>query len=379
MPSGSGLIRYAGERGVVWRIKYRDATGRQVMETVGAERDGVTKKNAEAELRERLVRVERKRYVKPAPLTFEGFAERWFAEGESRRQWKTSTVREYRSVRRRLVANLGNIPIATIRPSHVAAFVSEGSRTLGAATVSRDLSVLHAIFETARLEEVVDSNPAARAERPKLPRQRWRILEPAEVAAVARAFVDEQARVVFLTLILTGLRRSELQALRWRDVDLIDDVLRVRDSKSEEGIRSIALSSGLVEQLWQRRRTSQFQADDDRVFCHPERGTVYRADVFRHALRAALAAAGVEAKLRPFHDLRHASLTNGAAAGENPVALMARAGHRSMRTTERYVHLAGIVFRDEASALERRLFGTADVSTDASTAMRKTSRSRGVS
>jgi hypothetical protein len=48
MPSGSGLIRYAGERGVVWRIKYRDATGRQVMETVGAERDGVTKPGSTA-------------------------------------------------------------------------------------------------------------------------------------------------------------------------------------------------------------------------------------------------------------------------------------------------------------------------------------------
>jgi integrase len=61
--------------------------------------------------------------------------------------------------------------------------------------------------------------------------------------------------------------------------------------------------------------------------------------------------------LRPFHDLRHASLTNGAAAGEPPIALMARAGHRSMRTTNTYLHLAGVVFRDEAEALERRMLG----------------------
>jgi hypothetical protein len=45
-------------------------------------------------------------------------------------------------------------------------------------------------------------------------------------------------------------------------------------------------------------------------------------------------------RVRPFHDLRHASLTNGAAAGEAPIALMARAGHRSMRTTQTYLHLA---------------------------------------
>jgi hypothetical protein len=36
---------------------------------------------------------------------------------------------------------------------------------------------------------------------------------------------------------------------------------------------------------------------------------------------------------------------------------MAKAGHSSMGTTKRYLHLAGVVFRDEAEALERRLFG----------------------
>ena len=60
MPRGAATIRYAGKRGVVWRLKYVDADGKQVMETLGAERDGVTRKHAEAELRERLVRVEKK-------------------------------------------------------------------------------------------------------------------------------------------------------------------------------------------------------------------------------------------------------------------------------------------------------------------------------
>src|SRR5262245_33293753 len=75
------------------------------------------------------------------------------------------------------------------------------------------------------------------------------------------------------------------------------------------------------------------------------------------ALTAALAAAGVEGNLRSFHDLRHASLTNGAAAGESPIALMTRAGHANMSTTKQYLHLAGTVFRDEAARLEQRLLG----------------------
>jgi integrase len=150
---------------------------------------------------------------------------------------------------------------------------------------------------------------------------------------------------------------ARLQGLRWRDVDLLDGVLRVRQSKSEAGERSIALSATLRDVLSDRYRRTAYKGDGDRVFCHPDRGSVYRAEQFREALRAALTAAGVEADLRPFHDLRHASLTNGAAAGESPIALMTRAGHTNMATTKRYLHLAGTVFREEAERLEERLLG----------------------
>jgi hypothetical protein len=92
MPRGAAVLRYEGARGVVWRVKYADANGRQVMETVGAERDGVTRKEAEAELRERLVRVECKGYRGPQPVGFRDYAEGWFQENEKRRQWKPATV-----------------------------------------------------------------------------------------------------------------------------------------------------------------------------------------------------------------------------------------------------------------------------------------------
>jgi hypothetical protein len=82
MPRGSAVIRYDGKRGTVWRIKYRDATGRQIKETLGPEGDGWTRQKSDAELRERLVRVEGRNYRRPAPLTFGEYAERWFTEGE---------------------------------------------------------------------------------------------------------------------------------------------------------------------------------------------------------------------------------------------------------------------------------------------------------
>jgi len=369
MPRGAAVTPYHGKRGTTWRIKYADADGRQVMETLGREPEW-NRKKAEAELRERLVRVERRAYRRPKPITFGEYATAWFAEGSVRRRWKSSTVMQYRSVERRLVEHFGHIPLGAVRPRHVAEYVAAMSGTSGASIVGRDIDLLHAIFKSAVKEELIDSNPASGAERPKLPRNTWRILEPVEVARVAKEFgEDEQARVVFLTLVLTGVRRSELQALRWADVDLVESVLRVRDSKSEDGIRSIALSRTLAEELWQHRRRSHFQGEDERVFCHPERGTVYRAETFVEALTSALAAAGVEGRVRAFHDLRHTAITNDAAAGANPTALMTKAGHSDMKTTRTYLHLAGVVFREEAERLEARLLGTAELSTPLSTRM----------
>jgi integrase len=80
--------------------------------------------------------------------------------------------------------------------------------------------------------------------------------------------------------------------------------------------------------------------------------------------RKALAAAGITDYVRPFHDARHAALTNLAAAGVSPMAIMGIAGHRSMATTRQYVHLAGVVFRDEAALLEQRLLGVQDLGTN---------------
>ena len=81
------------------------------------------------------------------------------------------------------------------------------------------------------------------------------------------------------------------------------------------------------------------------------------AGLVRQGAPGGVEEAGIDEYVRPFHDLRHSSLTNEAAAGSNPIALMTKAGHSSMATTRIYLHLAGQVFRAEADALEQRLFG----------------------
>ena len=88
-----------------------------------------------------------------------------------------------------------------------------------------------------------------------------------------------------------------------------------------------------------------------------EWGSTYRAEAFKEAFDAALKTAGVEKRPRPFHDLRHTAITTDALAGSSPIAVMTKAGHANMGTTKRYLHLAGSVFREKATAHEKLLLG----------------------
>lgn len=247
-------------------------------------------------------------------------------------------------------------------------------------TLNRQLNLLHELLEGAIRQQLIRSNPVKSVERPREPRRRWAILSPAEVALVERSFRElieeaageerawrERARVVFVTLLWTGLRRGELLGLRWRDVDLADPagpILRVRSTwvrgakdtpKSEAGERTIALGSDTADELFLHRGRSRFKGDDERVFGHPTKGSVLDHKRYAETLKLALAKAKIERPMRPFHDARHSSITNAAAAGTAPEALMARAGHSDIATTQIYVDLGGERFREEAELLERRL------------------------
>jgi integrase len=366
MPRGSGVIAYHGKKGTVWRIKYADAEGKQVQETVGAERDGVTRKQAEAELRERLVRVERKGYRRPKPLTFSEWSATWLDEGARKRAWRPGTASVYRNVVRHLNDYFGTTRLASIRPRDVAGYISHHltephkrlRRPITAKTLELHLSVLSDVFKSAVREELIDHNPAAAVERPKVKRRQWRILEPEEARRVAKAFTDDRARAVFLTLTLTGIRRGEIAALRWRDISLTEGILRVSESKSEEGLRAIQMPPLLIDALTERYQATPYKADDDYVFAHPETGGRLHGCLYARQFKQALTAAGVEGHVRPFHDMRHTALTNLALTPQaSELVLMATAGHRKFETTRQYLQLAGRVFPEAAAGLQDRMYG----------------------
>ena len=150
------------------------------------------------------------------------------------------------------------------------------------------------------------------------------------------------------------MRRGECRHLKVQDIDFIRNALRVVESKTDEGERWLALPQSLVNQL---SEWCQDKQPTDWVF-PSSLDNPFNADWYKNAFNRALAKAGITDHVRPFHDMRHTSLTNEAATAQsNPMALMARAGHRSMDTTRQYMHLAGVLFPLQAEALDEMLGG----------------------
>jgi integrase len=142
---------------------------------------------------------------------------------------------------------------------------------------------------------------------------------------------------------MTGLRKGELAALRWRDVDWTASRIRVRQNyvrgefgspKSKRSARSVPMADQVGGELDRVSKTSRFTAPDDLVFAHPATGgPLAKANMSRRFTRA-LKEAGLNE--HRFHDLRHTFGTRMAAVGTPLRTLQEWMGHRDIATTQRY-------------------------------------------
>lgn len=150
MPSGAAVIRYKGKRGVVWRVKYADTDGRQVQETLGPEPDW-NRKKAKAELRERLVRVEREGFRQPASTTFASFADQWLPEYADKKGLKRSTRQGYKLLLdRHLVPVFGALKLDAVDVEAIDGYLAAKRRDgLAPRTLNRHLNLLNTLLGDA--------------------------------------------------------------------------------------------------------------------------------------------------------------------------------------------------------------------------------------
>jgi integrase len=382
-PKWGRVWRYEGPRGVVWRIRYLDASGRRVLETLGKE-PSWSRKRAETELRRRLVDVERDGYRKPEKIHFDEFASRWLAEYLPGRGLKLTTTDGYRqTIRNHLLPAFGRLLLTDLEqhPELIDRYVTRKIQAgYSPKTVTNHLLCLQVMLKRAVRWRLMRTNPVSECDRPRVRESELNILTEVEIARLWTAYGELEweatseervwwqiARTITFFGLGTAMRRGELLALRWKDVRLLEGQVRVREAlvksrfttpKSRASKRLIELGPRTKDLLAGHWRQSPFQGDEELVFCHPEKGTpLDPGKLARVYLKPALERAGVTKPFRPFHDLRHTSLTHEAAAG-NPMAyVQLKAGHSQSQITERYIHAAQVLFPGAAARGEERMFG----------------------
>ena len=265
-------------------------------------------------------------------------AERYLAEHVAV-HCKSRTFDLYRAVvHRHLVPALGKTPIADLGREQVSSLHHRLRETPYAA--NRAIEVLGQIVRMAeeRGLRLPGENPCRSIDKYRQHRHE-RFLSEEEYRRLGKALDEADggaggaspAAVTAIRLLaLTGCRRSEILALRWAHVDLEAGELRLADSKT--GARLVPLSRAAVEVLASLPRIpGNPWVIPGRKPGAPLRNLQYPWEVVR-------ARAGLDGVR--IHDLRHSFASRALALGESLSMIGELLGHRRVRTTARYAHLA---------------------------------------
>lgn len=350
-PTGH-VFRVDRKRGPQWYAKYRLPDGRQCQRKIGpawTQRGRpaagyFTKRTAEAWLAE--VLSEARNGTLPGLIktgaTFAEAAAEWLRYIEHDRARKPSTISGYQTIlRAHLLPTFGEMPIEEITTEMIETWLASIDRA--PATRAKALVLMHGIFERARKLHRLPANPAADVEKPPLQRSGdIEVFSPEEVMALVRAAASEQDAALFMTAAFTGLRRGELLALRWRDVDFSGQLIRVRASYAAGAlntpksgkVRSVPMAPDVARALAKLGQRAEHTGEDDLVFAG-RFGGYLDVQKLRHRYNAALKRAGLR-RLR-FHDLRHTFGTRMIAKADIR-RVQEWMGHADVQTTMKYLH-----------------------------------------
>lgn len=282
-------------------------------------------------------------------MTMEQLGARFLKEHAAVR-CKPTTQREYkRSVELFLNPFFGKQRVRSVTTADVAEL--HGSLTQTPYQANRTLGVLSKMMSLAEVWGLRDrhTNPCDEIERyPEHKRERFLSLK--EITTLGHTLNNAESEIpyavaAFRLLLLTGCRLGEIQTLRWEDVHLDNNELRLPDSKT--GSKIVHLGTAAVELFRNLPRVEK-----NPFVIAGIKANAYLTDL-QKPWRRIRKAAGLE-QVR-IHDLRHTFASGGLAVGEGLPMIGKLLGHTQVQTTARYAHLAADPLKTAADKIANRL------------------------
>lgn len=361
---GSGEIRYEitveGERDLLTGKRNR------VYKTVKC-----SKKEAKAVMRQMMVDMDRGIAMRKCPKKVSEWLDEWISlylpniEETTRIGYKTK-INNY------IIPALGDIYIQSLRAEHVQKMVNDMiARGLSPKNIRDTYNNINAAMKKAVILRMIPFNPCEGVVLPKLKRYKAKVYNIQMIHHLLNVATNTDMYLPILLCVTAGLRRGELLALRWDNIDFKNSTLQVRSNmvrgekdfiikspKTEAGIRDIRLGDEVMAVLRQERtrymedlfsKGADFQ--NLNFVIRQEDGSPLRPDSMSQKWRRFIE----DNNLPPirFHDLRHSNATALIQAGVNPRVVQQRLGHSDVNITlNTYTHVLPEMDIDAAEKLD---------------------------
>ena len=264
--------------------------------------------------------------------TFGEVAESWW--GETQDTLAYQTVRGYRSSYDRAVDMFGDMPISEIQPKDIQLFLKKMSlQDYAQKTIANQRIVLNQILNLAIVEGDIDINPCISV---KIPRgAKKTVREAASTSDEEKILASDHEWLFPLFALLTGLRKGEILALEWKDIDFDNQTISVSKSveykgnvpcikspKTESGMRIVPLLQMLSNRLKRGHKGYVFSEDGGKTPYRKKRYDLLWRDYCRDV--------GISCTA---HQLRHSYATIAVEEDINPKDLQNALGHADITTT----------------------------------------------
>ena len=274
-----------------------------------------------------------------------------------------------------IVPELGNTPLEKLTTIQIQKFYNDLQKSgriqrythiklkdkgLSTRVVRGIHTLLNNCLEQAVAERLILANPAKGCRLPKLEKREMKILPEDKIGPYLAEAERRGLLAAFYLELTTGLRRGELLALLWTDLDVenmtisvskqvnrINGELVVSQPKTPNSIRKLAIPQRAVELLVEEHAK---HPHSPYLFVSPKTGTMFDPDSFRHTHEKILKAIGAE-YIR-FHDLRHTFATLSLKYGVDVKTLSGALGHYDAGfTLSTYTHATEGMKRDAADTI----------------------------
>ena len=338
-----------------------------------------TKRDAEREMARLVNSLNVGDYIEPSKIRVSEFLAKWL-EDYAKANVSPKTYERYEQIiDSSIVPKLGAHRLADLRPMHIQGFYSEAMRDgrrdgkggLSAQTVLHFHRLLHKTLAQAVKWQLLARNPADAVDPPKPEKKSMRALDEGETAELLRYVEGSLLYMPVLLAVTTGLRRGEILALRWQDIDMdraqativrsleqTKEGLRFKRPKTERSSRNVALPSFVVEAL-KRYRVEQathrlklgLVYEDQDLICARDNGAAIPPDTLSTNFASTIRRSTMS-HVR-FHDLRHTHATQLLKHGVHPKVVSERLGHSKIGITlDTYSHVMPGMQEDAALKMD---------------------------